>query len=319
MYLAQIRFGALPVGVPRKAMESTADRYLGRLLRDGQIGTFYFLAWTGKRLVAHVVVPRPDALLERHHSESGLEALTEIRNQLGRPPQFVLTDDDVPKRFPRPQSAPFLVLYSNACAHWDDQPIKRGTDGCEFPAYLFAMDQTSHPNLGYWVDGYSCHFEVWLQSGRLELPAWRELVDPASETSEMGRELCRKIEKASGIPTYYYLDRYWAMPEGERDRRCPACGGRWRLAKPHVDDTQKSYWEIAYLCKKCRLVSRSACSEGSKRQATIGFRAARASRRVESSVGNGVSCGFTSSGISVQPITTASHPRSLSLANTSLK
>src|SRR4029453_4328354 len=49
------------------------------------------------------------------------------------------------------------------------------------------------------------------------------------------------------------------------------------------------------------------------------FKAALANKRVESRVGNGQSSGLTIKGSSVQPSTTASHPRSFNLPATSFK
>src|SRR5438445_471788 len=80
----------------------------------------------------------------------------------------------------------------------------------------------------YWQSYYVEHDNIWLGSGTLEIGAYRELADPNSGLSEHGRSLCREIEAATKVPTFYYLLRFWGRAKGEDQRRCPGCGGEWR-------------------------------------------------------------------------------------------
>src|SRR5437867_10465246 len=114
-----------------------------------------------------------------------------------------------------------------------------------------------------------------LRRSPLELPAYRQLADPRATLAKNGLELCRAIEKATGLSTYYYLHRYYAFERGEERRRCPSCGGQWRRRpRQPVFGGLKGF---EFRCDRCRLVSTQGSDTTSKRNAAIG--AGRTSRR----------------------------------------
>ena len=138
MYLAKITFHS-PDGMKKTDIEDLADIYLDTIAHTGQIGVDAFLNWVNGRLTAYIEASRPDALLEKYHTEWGKKSLREIREKTGSNPEVTFLDDEMPKRFPRWTNAPFLVLYAS---FWDDNhPIRRGSDGYPFPAYQFPLDQ----------------------------------------------------------------------------------------------------------------------------------------------------------------------------------
>ncbi len=57
-----------------------------------------------------------------------------------------------------------------------------------------------------------------MRSGAVEIPAYRQLADPNSLLSEDGRRLCREVESRTGIPTFYYLLRYWGRSKDDDER-----------------------------------------------------------------------------------------------------
>ena len=67
------------------------------------------------------------------------------------------------------------------------------------------------------------HDLLQLECGPLEIAAYRELAEPCSALAREGRALAASVEQATGVPTYYYLLRYWGRPS-EHDRPCPGCG-----------------------------------------------------------------------------------------------
>ena len=76
------------------------------------------------------------------------------------------------------------------------------------------------------------------------------------------------VESATGVPTYYYLMRYWGRKVGEENRLCPGCGGAWRTEIP--PDRVKRFRDFTFQCPKCRLVSHMADSYDDDRHAGIG-------------------------------------------------
>lgn len=108
---------------------------------------------------------------------------------------------------------------------------------------------------------------MWLLSGKLEIPAYRQLAEPNCDLTQEGRDLCRQIEAATALPTYYWLYRYygWEDPKRERARKCPSCGRGWgrRPTSKH------GIASFQFRCDRCRLVS-DFCEDPNDRYARIG-------------------------------------------------
>jgi predicted nucleic acid-binding Zn ribbon protein len=63
-----------------------------------------------------------------------------------------------------------------------------------------------------------------------------------------GRELCRKLEQATGTPVYYFLHKTRSRGrQAELARLCPSCGAQWRL--------EKRLHNFDFRCARCRLLS----------------------------------------------------------------
>jgi predicted nucleic acid-binding Zn ribbon protein len=119
-----------------------------------------------------------------------------------------------------------------------------------------------------WAGTYKDLDKVWLASGALEIPAYKQLADPKSDLSVTGRDLCARIEEATEKPTFYYLTRYLGCNDGEAMRPCPLCGGEWRLSDQNAD--MSPFHKFQFKCDSCRLVSRIADSYEDERRARIG-------------------------------------------------
>ena len=122
--------------------------------------------------------------------------------------------------------------------------------------------------LYFWQRSYYHHDNIWLGSGALEIGAYRQLADPASELAEHGRDLCREIETATGVPTFYYLMRYWGRLKGEEQRLCPGCGTAWRTERSR--EWPGRFWQFDFNCDRCRLVSHLGVSTDGGRHTRIG-------------------------------------------------
>ena len=107
-------------------------------------------------------------------------------------------------------------------------PICAGSDGRPFPPYLLPLSAREKEAICFWARSCRCHDEIQIDCGALEIPAYKELAAPESVLSQKGRRICRDIEAATDIPTYYYLMRYWGRRDGEASRVCPSCGGPWK-------------------------------------------------------------------------------------------
>jgi predicted nucleic acid-binding Zn ribbon protein len=147
------------------------------------------------------------------------------------------------------------------------------------PNFTLPITDIERENIYCWTRAYRDFSNVWLNTGELEMPAYLLLAEPDSSLSIRGRKCCSVIEKATGVPTYYFLIRYYGRDEaGERERRCPGCGKPWFVQRPNkqismlnpvLEDNRGPWWEFDFMCKKCRLVSHG-CDCLDLRHAKIG-------------------------------------------------
>ena len=99
-----------------------------------------------------------------------------------------------------------------------------------------------------WEDNYqSCDT---LQMGCVVSERWamNQMQDFESQLSKQGREICKKIEALTSIPTYYFLFNYRKLKGNQRSRTCPGCGYKWDLNPPLHDF-------FDFKCDQCKIVS----------------------------------------------------------------
>jgi predicted nucleic acid-binding Zn ribbon protein len=266
MILAKVTFGKYEKHKAAE-LEDLMETYLASLLHNGQICSDYFFAWTKGQMNAYVHLVGPNGYSRRYHSKWGKDNLKNLAEAFGQEPSWLILEDGAPKRNSTWRGAPFLYLFTHAFD--EGPPIRRGDKGMPIPSYLFPIDKGQ---LYSWQRDYYYFDNIWIGSGALEMPAYRQLADPKSELSQEGRELCQAIERATGIPTYYFLMRYWGRREGEEKRRCPGCGRLWRSETPLKQNSlekRNTFWKFPFKCNKCRLVSHLADSDDGRR-ASIG-------------------------------------------------
>ncbi len=83
----------------------------------------------------------------------------------------------------------------------------------------------------------------------LETEAYREMACFTGSVSTEGLKICRKIEKATGSPMFFYLHKYWGtLEEAIAGRPCPGCENAWRvelLDVPAKDCEKDDHCEIS--------------------------------------------------------------------------
>ncbi len=264
MILANITFGSLR-GKTREELEDAAECYLASLFKGGQICGVRFLTLTKGKLNAHVLLAAPDAMNLRFHTAWGKKNLAKIVDLFGREPVWKILDDDVDKTSSRWKGAPFLYLFTT----WVDwySPLSRGDGKRPVPLFTLPVSDQIKEDLYGWQKSYTRLDGVWMESGPLEIPAYRQLADPRSTLSEDGRRLCREIENTTKIPTFYYLMRYWGRSRGEDERLCPGCGKGWRTSESEYGG---NFYQFYFKCESCRLVSHLGKATDGARRARIG-------------------------------------------------
>ena len=242
----------------REEAEDLICEYLAALIHNGQIDINYdVVPWQGQ-MVAYVNALGLRADRHRFHSEWGRKRLKAIQKYFGQTPVWTCNEDDPPKKLATWKNASFLYLATGLLDYCTSLGI--GDDGCPLPYFRLPLTDAEKDDIYCWTAEYRELDAIWIGSGDLEMPAYRLLAEPDSSLSSEGRACCAATEKATGVPTYYYLTRYFGRKDSEeKKRRCPGCGGEWFVEQPE-GNTQ--FWHFDFQCKKCRLVSRLACREG---------------------------------------------------------
>jgi predicted nucleic acid-binding Zn ribbon protein len=261
MILTELNFGC-GRSLEKGELEDIAETYIASLFHAGQLCGEYFLTWIKGHLICHVLMAGLCADKTRYHSDWGKSNLKKVIKAFGRTPVWTIRDDELPRRNIA-WKAPTLHLLTHAFA-WQP-PLCRGDTGQSIPIFLLPLSFQGKDDLIRWQSEYQLHDRLWLNSGALEIAAYKELVDPNSGLSAEGRELCAEIEKATGVPTYYFLMRFYAPSQGADDRPCPGCGKPWHIPQPQG----APYQQWPFRCEPCRLVS-TAGVDINKRLAKIG-------------------------------------------------
>jgi hypothetical protein len=263
MIIAKIVFGR---GRPTREVDhlDLAESYLASLLRNGQINEY--LLSSSRSITAVVELPRPDALSAKYLSKVGRKELRRVRVAFRRPPSSSLITRPLRRRWPSWQSASALYLFTHAFDRQSPVCAFNLTDA--LPLYELPISGQLREDVRSWALSYRDLDRVWLGSGTLEMPAYRQLADPSSQLSSVGRDLCSKIGQATRRRTYYYLNRYYGRRRNDDARLCPGCGGEWRVSEQHRETTKFARFE--FCCHRCRLVSHTASSPEGGRTARIG-------------------------------------------------
>ncbi|MGI8966919.1 MAG: DUF2310 family Zn-ribbon-containing protein [Limisphaerales bacterium] len=274
MILVEIIFGS-GGSLLHSESEDIAETYIASLFHAGQLCGEYFLTWIKGELICHTLMAGVGADKMRFHSDWGKANLQKVVKAFGKKPVWQIRDDEISKRNVS-WNAPTLCLFTHAF-DWNP-PLCRGDTGKRIPTFLLPVNFQLKNDIGRWQAEYILHDRLWLNSGSLEMRAYKELVDPASELSVGGRKLCAAIEKATGVPAYYFLMRYYAPRHGEDDRPCPSCGEPWYIPQP--PDAPFHTWP--FRCEHCRLVSTIGV-DINKRLATFGEWASRGKKKIHTS------------------------------------
>jgi len=240
--------------------ENLIEDYLSSLLRNGQIVKNYGITpWKGE-IVAYVYAQGFDANRLKYHSQWGKERMQRIKCFFGQTPIWKCNEDFPTKIKTTWKDAPFLFFVTDFLEPNYLTPLVRGDNGRGIPLYRVPITDMERDYTSSWLWQYKAFDAVWISSGELEIQAYRILAEPDSECSKRGREICLAIEKATGVPTYFYLKRYYGRNgDEEKKRLCPCCGKSWFVKRLEKKDGESTpFWEFDFQCKKCRLVSHFA-------------------------------------------------------------
>lgn len=266
MILHKLTFGKTTPVTATEA-EEVAEEYLCMLAHSGQADRRYVLVSQNEHLCVYIEIAGVQAHRLKFHSKYGRESLKKVTAWFGQEPVWERLDDAGPWRDTTWTNAPFLFLFTHFLDH--ESPLCRGDTGKPIPLYRLPIRHEFDPGISFWQSSYRDHDSLWMSSGTLEILAYKQLALPDSKLSGYGRDICEYVEETTGVPTYYYLHRYYGRREGEDNRKCPGCGRSWRTEYP-LNDNGSAWHHFGFRCEKCRLVSHIASISDEPRYAHIG-------------------------------------------------
>ena len=146
-----------------------------------------------------------------------------------------------------------LVLYTQA--YYVESPI-RGLNSFQ-PIPLYQLPKTDERNQSYlnliqWQSDYQACDKLQFNCTVGEWFALSQMAELDSELTQAGLAICHALQERIGKPVYYFLFHYYSHDfDHEEQRRCPACGGEWKLE-------QTLHQRFDFQCHHCRLLSNLA-------------------------------------------------------------
>ena len=230
---------------------------LGDWFKNGQIlDNDWPVTYTKSNCRVVVSCPEKTSLSPRHANKYVLDSLAELRSHgLLKPELCVLGRGVESPTADRCKQPGWYLLMTNYLTH--ESPLMCGEHYRPVPLYRVPHTYDADPSywdIVCWEREWKCCDSLQMACGVGERFATRQIADPNSSLAVRGRDLCRRIEKLAGVPTYYYLYRGNGRGmSAEQKRPCPVCGKQWVLSEP-------LHGLIDFKCDKCRLVSNIAWS-----------------------------------------------------------
>jgi predicted nucleic acid-binding Zn ribbon protein len=250
MYTAEVRFRA--AGAAEAELADGIHHLLACWLKNGQILDGWLTAEQEDGLLAFVSTPAEDSLLDTFANRY-VRKLTERVTEYGGPPEVRLLGMESESRPAcECKSSPAFVLFTTYLGR--ESPLRCGDCFNPVPLYRipYIHDEEYSEVLKWEADYKACDtLQMHIETG--ERFGERQMGRHDSSLSRRGRELCTSISSLTGRPTYYYVHKFRARSSLEEDqRRCPDCGGEWKLGERwHLFD---------FKCDSCLLLSAIASS-----------------------------------------------------------
>jgi predicted nucleic acid-binding Zn ribbon protein len=137
-----------------------------------------------------------------------------------------------------------------------ESPLTCGNCNRTVPLYKTpAYDDHGYMPILNWETNYiSCdNLQMNCQVG--ESWALDQMQELNSELSTQGRNICKKIEELTQIPTYYFLYDYKEYTKDQSSLPCPSCSEAWAM-KEQLHDLYD------FKCDACRVMSMISLNSG---------------------------------------------------------
>lgn len=253
MFAVELKF---KLSAPGKADDqSDAITWLtAALVRNGNLLEEFVAKSDSNGWTVYGITPARDAFQRANWNEFVRQRIGALRAvKLGRP--RVRTLGVVPETAtPCRCTAPKGFFLFTTFLHVEPPLWCIGCNGI-FPLYRLPPSATGeHSGVLAWQSNYRACDALQMTSSVGEGFGTRQMSDLDSELSRSGLAVCKDLKRLTGRPVYYYLYRESTRSHAvELHRKCPSCGGTWRLKEP-------LHGKFDFKCGKCRLLSNIAWS-----------------------------------------------------------
>lgn len=140
------------------------------------------------------------------------------------------------------------ILYTDYIL--SDPPLRCGNCFGTIPLYKIPPTyDVEYNDIICWVDDYKACDSLQMNCSTGERFGVFQISNYKSSLTKRGIDICSRISDCTGVPTYYYLQRYISCSrKKELNRKCPSCGSSWLLE-------EKLHSLFDFKCDRCKLVS----------------------------------------------------------------
>jgi len=233
------------------AIERAINNYFDMLRYNGQIlGREFPIAMLDGVFTTRLVCPEEHSLDDPFNSPQVKNALAQLTEAGLLAPKIKTIAEDLNSLECAPDFTPsWQILYTtflDTCS-----PIRCGETLQPIPLYRTpeAISNGDRKSVLKWQEEWINCDELQMNGSAVSAAILKEMGEVDSKLYYRGSNLSKRIEFVTKVPTYYYLYRVAGVSlEAEQQRKCPGCGGEWRLPE--------SMFEIFdFKCDDCRLVS----------------------------------------------------------------
>lgn len=213
------------------------------------ISNSYQFIRSGNKLKIPVACPEVDSLDRKNCSEYAIRYIDRLKDRLKREIAFIRTGTEARyEEYAVPAKSSYYILY-----HGKFSPLLCGDTFQPIPLYKIPYtyhDHKCYNDIRTWDWNYESLYGLWISGTVGEKFALHQLQQVHSSLSIEGRTICERIEKLTGVPTYYFLFNYRAWGRRrDAERKCPVTGKSWLIA-----GTTFNHF-IAFKSDEARLVS----------------------------------------------------------------
>jgi len=224
---------------------------MGNLCKTGQvIGNYETPFITGNELVSYQTTLETTSLSKKYFDKYTKKRVKDIEQWCNSKLRAEVVGKAIPedKGDCRCKKSAFYILFTYGFNN--SGFLDCGNCNKVVPIYkLTELTYDDRYEMLSWETNYKACDDLQLGCSVGEKWATKQMSDPNSQLSKQGIAVCEKIEKATGIPTYYYLHNYrHTSLQDEKARLCPSCNRKWLLK-------ERLFGFYDYKCDKCKLLS----------------------------------------------------------------